>query len=106
VAISTNGGLTPRWSSKGKELFYHTLDNKLIVAEYTASDDSFNTGAPRQWSPGQFTARGPDRNFDVHPDGKPIVVVKTPDAEIPSINKVSFIFNFFEELRRKVHGQS
>jgi Tol biopolymer transport system component len=104
--ISTNGGMTPRWSSNGKELFYHTLDNKLMVAEYTASDDSFNAGGPRQWSPGQFTARGPNRNFDVHPDGKRIVVMKTPEAEIPSINKVSFIFNFFEELRRKMHGQS
>jgi len=61
---------------------------------------------PRQWSPGQFTARGPNRNFDVHPDGKRIMVMKTPDAETPSISKVSFIFNFSEELRRKVRGQS
>ena len=104
--ISTNGGMTPRWSSNGKELFYHTLDNKLMVAEYVASGDSFNAGGPRQWSPGQFTARGPNRNFDVHPDGKRIMVMKTPEAEIPSISKVSFIFNFFEELRRKMHGQS
>jgi eukaryotic-like serine/threonine-protein kinase len=104
--VSANGGMTPRWSRNGKELFYHTIDNRLMVAEYTASGDSFNAGGPRQWSSGQFTARGPTRNFDVHPDGKRIVVMKTPDAEIPSINKVSFIFDFFEELRRKVHGQS
>ena len=102
--ISANGGMTPRWSANGKELFYHTLDNKLMVAEYTASGDSFNAGAPRQWSPGQFTARGPNRNFDVHPDGKRVMVMKTPDAEMPSISKVSFIFDFFEEIRRKVHG--
>ena len=31
-------------SSNGKELFYHTLDNKLMVAEYAASGDSFNAG--------------------------------------------------------------
>ena len=104
--ISSNGGMTPRWSSNGKELFFHTLDNKLMVAEYTASSDSFTAGGPQQWSPSQFTARGPNRNFDVHPDGKRIVVMKTPDSEIPAINKVSFIFNFFEEIRRQVHGPS
>jgi serine/threonine-protein kinase len=104
--ISSNGGMTPRWSSNGRELFFRTLDNKLMVAEYTASGDSFTAGGPRQWSPSQFTARGPTRNFDVHPDGKRVVVMKTPDSEIPAINKVSFIFNFFEEVRRKVHGQS
>lgn len=104
--ISSNGGMTPRWSSNGRELFFRTLDNKLMVADYTASGDSFTAGGPRLWSPGQFTARGPTRNFDIHPDGKRVVVMKTPDAEVPSINKVSFIFNFFEEVRRKVHGQS
>jgi serine/threonine protein kinase len=102
--ISSNGGSIPRWSSNGKELFYHTLDNKLMVAPYTAAGDSFAAEAPHEWSPAQITQRGPNRNFDVHPDGKRLVVMKTPDNEILSINKVSFIFNFFEELRRRVHS--
>jgi len=104
--ISTGGGMTPRWSANGRELFYHTLDNRLMVAEYTSSGDSFTAAGPRLWSPGQFTARGPNRNYDVHPDGQRVVVMKIPDADIPTITKVSFIFNFFEELRRKVQGQS
>jgi serine/threonine-protein kinase len=104
--ISSSGGTTPRWSSNGRELFFRTLDNKLMVAEYTASGDSFTAGGPQQWSPSPFTARGPTRNFDVHPDGKRVVVMKTPESEVPAINKVSFIFNFFEEVRRKAHGRS
>jgi len=39
----------------------------------------------------------------VHPDGKLFVVLKDSVAgEAKAVNKVSFIFNFFDELRRKV----
>jgi len=45
----------------------------------------------------------------VHPDGKRFVVLKdsavlkdSVAGEAKAVNKVSFILNFFEELRRKV----
>ena len=42
-------------------------------------------------------------NFDLHPDGKRFAVLKAPGTEqAAAVNKVSFIFNFFDELRRKV----
>jgi hypothetical protein len=42
-------------------------------------------------------------NFDLHPDGKRFAVLKAPGTgETPKVDRVSFIFNFFEELRRKV----
>jgi len=38
-----------------------------------------------------------------HPDGKRFAVLKAPGAgETAPVNKVRFIFNFFDELRRKV----
>jgi len=41
--------------------------------------------------------------FDVHPDGRRFAVLKAPaTGETSPANKVSFIFNFFDELRRKV----
>jgi serine/threonine protein kinase len=41
-------------------------------------------------------------NFDLHPDGKRLAVLKAPGTEqAAAVNKVSFIFNFFDELRRK-----
>jgi hypothetical protein len=47
--------------------------------------------------------RGPASNFDVHPDGKRFAVLKAPaTGETTPVNKVSFIFNFFDEIRRKV----
>src|SRR5690242_9233990 len=45
---------------------------------------------------------GPTTNFDLHPDGKRIVVLKAPNGiDTAHINKATFFFNFFDELRRK-----
>ena len=102
--ISTEGGRFPKWSRNGKELFYRAQDSKLMVVAYTASGDSFVAGRPQLWSPGQFVDLGPFYNsFDLHPDGKRFAVLKAPGAgETAPVNKVTFIFNFFDELRRKV----
>jgi hypothetical protein len=76
-----------------------------MVATYTASGDSFHSDKPRLWSPGQFTGFGGALgfNFALHPDGKRFAVLKAPTTgDTPPVNKVSFIFNFFDELRSKV----
>jgi serine/threonine-protein kinase len=103
--ISSGGGRFPKWSRGGRELFYRTLlpESKIMAATYSASGDSFHADKPRLWSPGQFTDTGVIPNFDVHPDGKRFAVLKAPDTDRQSgpNNKVSFIFNFFEVLRRK-----
>jgi Tol biopolymer transport system component len=102
--ISTGGGGYPKWSRNGKEVFYRTQDNKIMAVTYTASGNSFSADKPQLWSPGQFTDRGFGfSNFDLHPDGKRFAVLKAPGAEqAAAVNKVNFIFNFFDELRRKV----
>jgi hypothetical protein len=61
---------------------------------------------PRPWSPGQFTGVRSNSNYDLHPDGKRFAVLKAPGTGPTATgNKVSFIFNFCEELRRKVPTQ-
>ena len=101
--ISTGGGLTPKWSRNDKDLFYVTDDNRIMVATYAASGDSFHADKPQLWSPGQFSSNYglAAYNYDPHPDGKRFAVLKAP-GEAPKVDKVSFIFNFFDELRRKV----
>jgi serine/threonine-protein kinase len=101
--ISTGGGSFPKWSRNGKELFYRTEDSKIMVVTYIASGDSFHADKPHLWSPGQFTELGPlFYNFDLHPDGKRFAVLKAPGTEQTAAeNKVTFIFNFFDEVRSK-----
>ena len=101
--ISTEGGSFPEWSLNGKELFFRTADRKIMDVTYSASGDSFRADKPRLWSPGQFTDRGQSTAFALHPDGKRFAVLKVPGVdEPPAINKLTFIFNFFDELRAKV----
>jgi dipeptidyl aminopeptidase/acylaminoacyl peptidase len=102
--VSIGGGLLPKWSRNGKELFYRTPDSRIMAVTYAVSGDSFRADKPRLWSPGQFADLGTGTYpFDLHPDGKRFAVLKAPGTEeTAAVNKVSFIFNFFDELRRKL----
>lgn len=42
--MSAGSGYIPRWRRDGKELFYHSFDNKLIAADVRASGSSFEVG--------------------------------------------------------------
>jgi hypothetical protein len=101
--ISTGGGSYPKWSHNGKELFYRTTNSNIMVVTYTGPGNSFHADKPQLWSPIESTDRGPGNyTFDLHPDGKRFAVLKAPGTgQTPAVNKVSFIFNFFDELRSK-----
>ena len=103
--ISTAGGAIPKWSNNSKELLYRTEDNQIMVVTYAASGDSFHADKPKLWSPGQFSDRLGAVNFDLSPDGKHVVVLRVPAGENPPITKVTFVFNFFDELQRKSQPQ-
>jgi hypothetical protein len=70
----------PVWSRDGRELFYATLDNKIMVTEYTAKGDSFTYSKPRLWSDVQIREAAGRRYFDLAPDGKRFAVFLRPDA--------------------------
>ena len=99
--ISTDGGMWPTWSQNGEELFYRTADQtRIMVATYIIEGETFRAEKPRLWSEGRFARTG-SRNFDLHPDGDRFAVLVTDDALVQSKqDKVTFVFNFFEELER------
>ena len=99
--ISTDGGLNATWSRTRREIFYGSLDNRLMVASYTVEGDSFKADKPRVWSDRRFTFRPRNRAFDLHPDGERVVLAAAPKNESAmKQDKLVFIFNFFDELRR------
>jgi Tol biopolymer transport system component len=100
--ISTAGGAYATWSRTRHELFYRTLDNRIMVAPYKVESDSFKAEKPRLWSERIIQPRPRLRNFDLHPDGERFAV-SVVNADAPADaprDKVVFIFNFFDELRR------
>jgi len=101
--ISNGGALYMFWSNNGRELFYETLDNRIMMVEYTASGDSFSSSKPRLWSDIQLLNPGV-LNGALHPDGKRFAVFPRPESaggEKQSAH-VTFMLNFFDELRRRV----
>jgi eukaryotic-like serine/threonine-protein kinase len=104
VQISTSGGRIPRWSPRGELLFYRTEDQRVMVTEYSAGSGSFVASKPREWLRTHLSDTGVLSNFDVGPDGTRIVaLVPAVDAGEPqSPNHVTFISDFFGEIRRRV----
>ena len=102
--ISNSGGVYPVWSRNGRELFFRTEDNQIMVTGYTVKGDSFVADKPRVWSEKKIADLGLIPNYDLAPDGKRIVAlmpVETAEGQ-KAQNHVIFLENFFDEVRRKV----
>ena len=99
--VSTGGGTLPSWSHAQPELVYG-LDGQLMVVRYAASNGAFNASKPEPWSKGRFEWRGPNRMFDLHPDGARVALATPSSAATePTPDRVVLIFNFFDQLRRR-----
>jgi Tol biopolymer transport system component len=101
--ISRGGGFYPFWSNDGRQLFYETADNRIMVVDYAANGDSFKPGTPRPWSDKQIFYEG-FLNLDLAPDGKRFVVLTLPetaDGEKGSVH-VTMLENFFDEVKRRI----
>ena len=99
--ISVGGGLAPVWSKAKQELFYGTVGGEIMVASYRIESGAFQRDPPHPWSKSKFVLRGPQRSFDVHPDGNRLVLaVASETQESVKRDKLILVFNFFDELRR------
>jgi len=104
--ISNAGGAYPVWSRNGRELFFRSNDNRIMVAAYAVKGDSFVADKPKVWSEKRLADFGTVgfASYDLAPDGKRIVAlmpVETPDSQ-KAQNHVIFLENFFDELRRRL----
>jgi Tol biopolymer transport system component len=96
ITISTDGGNSPRWSRNRKELFYRG-GNKMMEVEVQTSP-TFRAGRPKMLFEGSY------RSYDVSPDGQRFLMTKPPAAQVApqTSDQVTIVFNWFEELRRRV----
>jgi serine/threonine-protein kinase len=77
--VSSGGGLFALWANNGRELFYETMDNRIMVMNYSIEGGSFVKGRPRLWSEKQLFFPG-GVNLDLAPDGKRFAVLALPDT--------------------------
>jgi serine/threonine-protein kinase len=102
--ISNSGGTYPYFSPNARELFFRNRDNQIMVARYVVKEDSFLVDKPRIWSEKTLANVGNSSNYDLAPDGKRIIALMPVENEGAGKerNHVTFLLNFFDELRRRV----
>jgi Tol biopolymer transport system component/predicted Ser/Thr protein kinase len=77
VRISTDGGQYPQWGAGGRELFYVSLDNKLMAVSLKLGADSVEPSAPRELFPMPAVDTGWSP-YDATADGQRFLVRATP----------------------------
>jgi hypothetical protein len=99
--VSTEGGLYPRWSTTAHELIYVNLQGKVMAAAYAVVGDSFRADKPQIWSPTSIRGgSATNAAYDLHPDGKRLAALAAQDQGGTVQDKVVFVFNFADYLRR------
>jgi Tol biopolymer transport system component len=93
--VSAGGGSRPVWSKKEPELYYQNPQG-MMVASYTAKGGAFVASKPRLWA----EKKDLGFSFDLAPDGKRFAVVQA-ETEQKGAAQVTFLLNFFDELRRR-----
>ena len=100
--VSTGGGLFPLWSRDGRELLFETPDQRVMATSYTAKGDSFAAGKARVWTEVRLRSIVYS-NYDLAPDGKRLAAFLADNdagGDKPPTH-LTFLLNFFDELRRR-----
>ena len=103
--ISTEGGVEPVWSRNGKELFFGS-NGQMMVVDLT-TEPTFRAGDPRPLFGGQYvTATSTWRpKYDVTSDGRRFVMIKRGRQEL-GVTELNVLLDGFEELKRRVSTEN
>jgi len=83
VLVSVDGGNEPLWSPDGRELYYRETkqENPYLVAAKIATTPALAvTGRARLFAIPDIVGTAPHANYDVSPDGKTFVMVRSSPA--------------------------
>ncbi len=89
--VSTSGGAEPMWRRDGKELFYLTLDQKLMAVDVNTTAPGFGVGIPKELFQAHLVPLSGWRNLYVaSPDGQRfLMIVPANEAEPAPITVVA-----------------
>ncbi|HSH75792.1 MAG TPA: hypothetical protein VLA09_08925, partial [Longimicrobiales bacterium] len=107
--VSINGGRSPVWAHSGRELFFQSPTQQMMVAQIAAGAD-FDAGTPTvlfepspQWELSNLNGV----YFDLHPDDQRFLIATRAIGvgggdDGPAPPNVILVNNFFEEIQRAV----
>jgi serine/threonine-protein kinase len=96
--VSVAGGSDPVWSRDGRELFYISATNEMMSAE-VARGEAFSISPPKALFPtGPYSFVPAVPAFDVHPDGRFMLLRETTPAER---NELILVQNWVGEMEER-----
>ena len=96
--VTIAGGIAPVWSRDGRELFYADLAQNLISVPVTPGP-AFQAGRPRALFPlADYFVNPFQPQYDPAPDGRFAMIRRSSGEEVG----VVVVFNFFEEVKRRM----
>jgi eukaryotic-like serine/threonine-protein kinase len=104
--VSTGGGLNPRWTRDGREIFYVNADGALSVAEVSTSG-GFRVGTRSSLFDLDELGVAYGSNYtswDVAPDGQRFLFVQFGDLEQAASSQLIIVENFLRDLATRMQG--
>ena len=102
--VSRDGAQDVRWRSDGKELYFESLDGKIMAATCTTGPQGVVVETPRVLFSATYTV-GPVHEFDVSADGKKFVVILDTRTEA-MVNRLTVISNWQAAVGRELGKRS
>ncbi len=100
--VSTAGGTNPSWNPNGKELFFLDAANNMVSVPVTPGP-AFQVGQARVlFAAGAFFSNAFSQEFAVAPDGQRFLMIQGTTGDLVH---VVVVFNFLDELKRRMAGQ-
>ena len=101
--VSSGNGQAASWSPSGREIFFTTFfaPLRIMAASYSLEGGVFHPDQPHPWSPVAIPNHAGEgvSSIAMAPDGKRFAVLMP--AEQPLGNRVTFVMNFSDEVRRR-----
>ena len=91
LQVSTGGGIWPRWSADGQELYYLRLNDGMLVAvSVTVKGAELERGSTRELFRPRIVSSNVSfhKEYDVDPRGRFLINVPVQDAVTPAITLV------------------
>ena len=102
--VSVNGGIHPRWSPQGDELFY--IENDTVMVVSVEADPALRLGDPAplfRGTPLGLILNPTDRpdfpTYNVGQDGRRFVAVQAAPSDSGRESRAVVVQNWFEEFR-------
>jgi hypothetical protein len=92
--ISTTGGFQPRWRHDGTEMFYLTVDNKLMAAAVNGKGRSFEVGAVKTL----FVTNQTGTQYAVSTDGQRFLINTVPQQATST--PITVVLNWTAGLKK------